>query len=72
MQSEVKTGKVKWFNQQKGYGFICPDNGYGKDDFVHMTEVHNSGLHTLVDGEKVSYEIKEYKGRHSATNIRRV
>jgi len=71
MQPAQKTGKVKWFNEKKGYGFITPDDSYGKDDFVHISEVHNSGLDTLIDGEPVSYEIKEYKGKQSVTNIQR-
>jgi CspA family cold shock protein len=49
--SFVATGTVKWFNEQKGYGFIQPDNG-GKDVFVHISAVERSGLRGLAEGEK--------------------
>ena len=49
-------GTVKWFNTQKGYGFINPDDD-GNDVFVHITAVQNSGLNGLNEGQKVSYEL---------------
>jgi cold shock protein len=49
----VATGTVKWFNEQKGYGFIQPDNG-GKDVFVHISAVERSGLRSLSEGQKIS------------------
>ncbi|RKZ35315.1 MAG: cold-shock protein [Gammaproteobacteria bacterium] len=53
----MSTGTVKWFNADKGYGFITPDDG-GKDLFVHHSEIQNSGGYaTLTDGQKVEYEI---------------
>jgi cold shock protein len=54
--ANVATGKVKWFNQTKGYGFIQPDNG-GKDVFVHISAVEKAGFSSLAEGAKVSYEV---------------
>ena len=53
-------GTVKWFNTQKGYGFINPDDD-GNDVFVHITAVQNSGLNGLNEGQKVSYELEEQR-----------
>lgn len=66
----MDTGTVKWFNEQKGYGFIQPDNG-SKDIFVHISAVERAGLRTLKEGQKVSYEIVTDKrtGRSSAGNL---
>ena len=52
--SEVKKGTVKWFNANKGYGFITPNDG-GKDLFVHMSEIKMDGFKTLSDGQSVDY-----------------
>ncbi len=52
----MATGTVKWFNIQKGFGFIAPDNG-GSDAFVHISAVERSGLSDLREGQKVSYEL---------------
>jgi CspA family cold shock protein len=60
---------VKWFNGQKGYGFIAPDGG-GKDVFVHISAVERAGLSSLSDGAKVSYEEQENRGKTSAENLR--
>ena len=64
-------GKVKWFNDAKGYGFIEPDAG-GPDVFVHITAVERAGLQGLREGEKVSYEIEQDRrsGKSSASNLR--
>ncbi|MBB3770313.1 MULTISPECIES: cold-shock protein [Ancylobacter] len=64
------TGTVKWFNDQKGYGFIQPD-GSGKDVFVHISAVQRSGLQGLRDGEKVSFELDtdQRSGKTSAVNL---
>ena len=62
------TGTVKWFNADKGYGFIKPDQG-GDDVFVHVSAVEASGLGKLEDGQKVSYEIVENRGKKSAGNL---
>lgn len=66
----MNTGTVKWFNEQKGYGFIQPDNG-SKDVFVHISAVERAGLRTLKEGQKVSFEIVTDKrtGRNSAGNL---
>ena len=62
-------GTVKWFNQQKGYGFIQPESG-GKDVFVHISAVEKAGLGSLNEGDKVSYEIVQNRGKESAENLR--
>jgi cold shock protein len=67
--ADVATGTVKWFNGQKGYGFIQPDNG-GKDVFVHISAVERAGLSSLNEGAKVSYEETENRGKTSAENLR--
>jgi CspA family cold shock protein len=61
-------GTVKWFNPTKGYGFIQPSDG-GKDIFVHITALEAAGLRSLDDGQAVSYELEESKGKTSAVNI---
>lgn len=53
----MATGTVKWFNTQKGFGFITPSDG-GKDAFVHISAVERSGLGNLREGQKISYELK--------------
>lgn len=58
----MASGKVKWFSDQKGYGFITPDEG-GKDLFVHHTEIQSEGFRTLKEGQAVEYEtIQDTKG----------
>ncbi|GLK77490.1 cold-shock protein [Methylopila jiangsuensis] len=63
-------GTVKFFNTQKGYGFIQPDTG-ATDVFVHISAVERSGLHTLVEGQKVSFEVVQDRrsGKSAAENI---
>ena len=65
----MTNGMVKWFNTNKGYGFIQPDNG-NKDVFVHISAVEKSGLKTLLENQKVFFEINQDKGRSSAANIK--
>ncbi len=67
---EQQTGTVKWFNNQKGFGFIQPDNG-GNDVFVHISAVERAGMSTLKEGQKISYELHHdaKKGKDSATNL---
>jgi cold shock protein len=65
----VATGTVKWFNGQKGFGFIQPDNG-GKDVFVHISAVEKAGIGSLNEGDKVSYEVVANRGKESAENLR--
>jgi cold shock protein len=64
-------GTVKWYNEQKGYGFIQPDDG-GKDVFVHISAVEKAGLRSLSDGQKVTYDIVSDRktGKSSADNLR--
>lgn len=66
----MATGAVKWYNEQKGYGFIQPDAG-GKDVFVHVTAVQRAGLNTLKDGQKLTYELETDRrtGRESAVSL---
>jgi cold shock protein len=65
------TGTVKWFNSQKGYGFIQPESG-GKDVFVHVTALESAGISTLNDGQRVSFELQTDRrtNRESAVNIK--
>jgi CspA family cold shock protein len=66
----VTEGTVKFFNTTKGFGFIQPDDG-SKDAFVHISAVERSGLSTLSEGQKVSYELEKGRdGKMSATNLR--
>ena len=65
----MSEGTVKWFNTQKGYGFINPDEE-GNDVFVHITAVQNSGLNELNEGQRVSYGLEEQRnGRVAAVNL---
>ncbi|MFZ5618321.1 MAG: cold-shock protein [Pseudomonadota bacterium] len=65
----MATGKVKWYNSQKGYGFIAPDDG-GKDVFVHATALEAAGVRSLNDGQAVSYELASDRGKTSATQLK--
>jgi CspA family cold shock protein len=66
----MTTGKVKWFNPTKGYGFIAPDDG-GADVFVHISAVEKAGHNGLVEGARVSYELQAGRsGKMSAENLR--
>ncbi len=67
----MNQGTVKWFNSTKGYGFIAPDNG-GPDVFVHISAVERSGLGSLADGQKVSFEIVKDRrsGKSAADNLK--
>ena len=65
----MSSGTVKWFNAQKGYGFIQPDDG-SKDVFVHISAVERAGLRGLNEGQKVSYEIERgQQGKTAAVNL---
>ncbi len=66
----MSTGTVKWFNMQKGYGFIAPENG-GADVFVHITAVEKAGFRTLNENEKIAYDLLSEKGKISAGNLRK-
>ncbi|HVM85026.1 MAG TPA: cold-shock protein [Candidatus Binatia bacterium] len=65
----MPSGKVKWFNAQKGFGFIQPDDG-SKDVFVHISAVERAGIGALNEGQKVSYEIQQERGKSSAGNLK--
>ena len=64
----VSTGTVKWFNGQKGFGFITPDDG-GDDLFVHHSEIKTTGYANLDEGQKVEFEVGEGKKGPCATNV---
>jgi cold shock protein len=65
----MPSGTVKWFNGQKGYGFIQPDTG-GKDVFVHISAVERAGFTSLAEGAKVTFDIVPNRGKESAENLR--
>jgi len=65
----VTTGTVKWFNDSKGYGFISPADG-GKDVFVHHSAIQGTGFKTLVEGQKVQFEVTQSPKGPSAANVR--
>ena len=69
----MSTGTVKWFNVQKGFGFIQPEDG-GKDVFVHISAVERAGMSTLNEGQKLSYDIVADRrtGKSAAENLRAV
>jgi CspA family cold shock protein len=67
----MATGKVKWFNQAKGYGFIQPDAG-GPDVFLHITALEDAGIRSLNENEKVEFETASSKGRVSAVNLKKI
>ena len=64
-------GTVKWFNPNKGYGFITPEDG-SKDVFVHISSLEKSGLRILSEGQNVSFEVATNKGKTAAVNIKLV
>jgi CspA family cold shock protein len=64
----MAVGTVKWFNPQKGFGFIQPEGG-GKDVFVHISAVERGGLGTLNEGQKVRYELVTERGKQSADHL---
>ena len=66
----MASGTVKWFNPTKGYGFIQPAGGGGKDVFVHISAVERAGLSTLNEGQQVDYEIVSNRGKELAENLK--
>jgi CspA family cold shock protein len=64
----MATGTVKWFNESKGYGFIAPDDGSG-DVFVHFSAIQAKGFRTLVEGQKVNYEVQQGPKGLQAANV---
>jgi CspA family cold shock protein len=61
-------GTVKWFNIQKGFGFIQPDDG-SKDVFVHISAVESAGMRGLMEGQKLSFEVTNDRGKPAATKL---
>ena len=67
----MSKGKIKWFNPTKGYGFIENDAG-GKDVFLHVSALEQAGIDTLEEGQSVSFEIGENRGKENAINITKI
>ena len=67
----MSNGKIKWFNPTKGYGFIENDAG-GKDIFLHVSALEQSGIDTLEEGEAISFEIGDNRGRENAINVTKI
>ena len=65
----MASGTVKWFNATKGFGFIQPDSG-GKDVFVHISAVERAGLQGLNEGQKITYEVQQDRGKDAAVNLK--
>ncbi len=70
-KDDMAQGTVKWFSQEKGYGFITPDEG-GEDIFVHYTGIAGSGFRSLEEGDRVSYEPARGRKGEQAENVRKV
>jgi CspA family cold shock protein len=66
----MPTGKIKWFNPTKGYGFIEQEGS--KDVFLHVSALEEAGISTLKEGEKIEFEIGENKGKENAINVKKV
>ena len=64
----MATGKVKWFDAKKGFGFITPDDG-GKDAFLHVSALQAANVQSVNDGQAVSYELTEQRGKQAASEI---
>jgi cold shock protein len=68
-KQSMASGTVKWFNATKGFGFIQPDSG-GKDVFVHISAVERAGLQGLHEGQKISYDVVNERGKDAAANLK--
>jgi CspA family cold shock protein len=68
METVTMIGTVKWFNPDKGFGFIQPEDG-GKDVFVHISAVERAGLRSLNEGQKVQFEVVKERGKEAAGNL---
>ena len=66
----MTTGKIKWFNPAKGYGFIEQEGN--KDIFLHVSALEEAGISTLKEGEEIEFEIGENKGKENAINIKKI
>lgn len=67
----MATGKVKWFNATKGFGFIEPEGG-GKDCFVHVSAVERAGMSGLREGQRITYDVVTERGKQAAANLKAV
>ncbi|MSQ70625.1 MAG: cold-shock protein [Betaproteobacteria bacterium] len=67
----METGTVKFFNTEKGFGFIAPETG-GKDVFVHISAVQKAGMDTLSEGQRISFEVVTERGKLAASNLKAV
>ena len=67
----MATGKVKWFDAKKGFGFITPDDG-GKDAFLHVSALQAANIQAVNDGQAVTYELTEQRGKEAASEIQLV
>ena len=67
----MPNGKIKWFNEKKGFGFIKPDDE-DKDIFVHVSAVEKAGIEFLNEGDALSYEVATEKGRQKAVNLKKI
>jgi CspA family cold shock protein len=67
----MPTGTVKWFNPEKGFGFIQPE-GASKDVFVHISAVQRAGMSTLTEGQRVSFDVVTERGKQAASNLKAV
>jgi len=67
----MNTGKIKWFNPTKGYGFIEVGGG-SKDVFLHISALQEAGIDTITEGDEVSFEIGENRGKSTAINVKKV
>jgi CspA family cold shock protein len=70
-RTNMATGTVKFFNNQKGFGFITPSDG-SRDVFVHISAVERSGMSTLVEGQRVTYDVVTERGKQAADNLQAV
>ena len=66
-----KTGKIKWFNDAKGFGFVTPDDG-SKDVFVHFSSIQGEGFKSLAEGDKIEFDVQESEKGPNAANVRKV
>ena len=69
METRMAIGTVKWFNPSKGFGFIQPEDG-SRDVFVHISAVERSGLGTLTEGQRVSFEVVTERGKQAASDLK--
>ena len=68
----MNTGKIKWFNPTKGYGFIETSDGGDADVFLHISALQEAGIDTITEGEEVTFEIGDNRGRNTAINVKKV